>query len=233
MKTYLVLFQFIFVSLVFGQEDIAIKDSMMTRSSAPVSVYTSDYMRKYNRIKKRVVKVYPYALFAADMIDEIENRSQEIEKRRKKNKFYKNAYSDLKANFKYFILDLYTSEGAMLMKLVSRESGMSVYEIAEKFQGKGKAEMFAMMAKIWDQDLKVTFTGESEEDKIINHVIFDIESGLIDFNEEIVIVDKSTYKESQIAYKERVKENHKRQKELRKLKRKSDREIKRKERKIK
>jgi hypothetical protein len=119
------------------------------------------------------------------------------------------------------------------MKLVSRESGMSVYEIAEKFQGKGKAEMFAMMAKIWDQDLKVTFTGESEEDKIINHVIFDIESGLIDFNEEIVIVDKSTYKESQIAYKERVKENHKRQKELRKLKRKSDREIKRKERKIK
>lgn len=207
------------------------EDSLKEYESAAVSVYTADYIKKYNRYKRIIVKVYPYALYSADIIDEIDQNAESINKRRKKNKFYRQSYHDLKEEFKYFILDLYTSEGKMLMKLIHRETGMTVYDISNKYRGRQKAEMFNLMAKIWDQDLHVKFEPEVGDDKIAETVIQDIQSGLITFDDKVVTVDKLTYKEKQKENKIKLKKAKKKRKDYLKRKKKRERQKKKVERK--
>lgn len=186
-------------------------DTILDYESPAVPIYNKEYMRKYRRTKDLVKKVYPYALYAADLLDEINNDVTSIEKRRRKKKFYKAAYDDLKEDFKYVILDMYTSEGQMLLKLVHRETGMSVYEIASKYRGKKNAELFALMGKIWDQDIKSEYDPKGA-DKITEHVIQDIENGIIPFDDEVHLKNKEEFKEANQEHKERVKANKQRRK---------------------
>lgn len=200
---------------VTAQETNNGKDNIRDAKLKPVPVYSSNYMNQYRRAKRLVVKVYPYALYAADLLDEIDQNGERIEKRRKQNKFYKEAYKDLKEDFKYFILDLYTSEGIMLMKLIHRETNLTVYEIAEKYRGKKNAELFQLMGKMWDQDLKIEFKPNSD-DKIVEHVIQDIQNGIIPFDDSVEIVDKESYKENLKEYKDRKKANKKKRRKQKK-----------------
>lgn len=207
-------------------------DTIKEYKSATVPVYTKAYMNKYNRSKRLVMKVYPYALFAADIVDEIENNAAAIEKRRKRKKLYKSAYGDLKENFKYVILDMYTSEGQMLMKLIHRETKMTVYDIASKYRGKSKASVFAVMGKAFDQDIKSKFD-PTGEDKITEHVIRDIDAGVIRFNGEAKMLKKEDYKEKEKKRKERIKKNKKNRKERAKKAKKKKKENKKSEKKKK
>jgi hypothetical protein len=164
-------------------------------------------------------------LHAADIIDEINMNSASIERRRKLNAYYKDSYKNLKENFKYFILDLYTSEGEMLMKLIHRETGMTVYDISSKYRGKKNAEMFNMMAKIWDQNLHVKFDPTYGNDKVAEQVIQDIQAGLVPFKDEIITVTKLEYRDEQRKIRARdkmYKENRKNyDRKMRKKKRES------------
>lgn len=230
MKKIITIIYIIFGTILsYGQIEIWPEDSLKEYEGNTVPIYTQDYMKKYNRMKRLVVKVYPYALYAADLIDEIDHNATKIEKRRKKNRFYKKSYQSLKENFKYFVLDLYRSEGRMLMKLIHRETGMTVYDISSKYRGKSKAEMFSIMAKIWDQDLNIKYNPNAT-DKITEHVITDIQSGRIAFNSEVVTVDKLAYKEQKKSDREQAKINKKNRKEQKKKNRQLKRQKKKAER---
>lgn len=207
MKNFLIISLLLFSGAIVAQENKDIKQ----KDLKPVPVYSYGYMNAYNNAKKLVIKVYPYALYAADLVDQIDNNAESIKKRRQKNKYFKEAYKDLKEDFKFFILDLYTHEGIMLMKLIHRETGMTVYEIAEKYRGKKNAELFQLMGKLWDQDLKIEFDAKGK-DKIVEHVIQDIQAGIIDFDDTVTIVDKQTYKENMKDYRDRKRENKKNRK---------------------
>lgn len=217
----------------FGQLDIWSEDSLKEYEGQIVTVYTKDYLNTYNRMKRLVIKVYPYALHAADIIDEIDENAESMNKRRKQNKFYKESYQQLRDDFKYFILDLYTSEGRMLMKLIHRETGMTVYDISSKYRGKQRAEMFNLMAKVWDQDLHIKFDPSTGDDKITEQVIQDIQSGLIPFNDEVVTVDRLEYRDKKAAEKAGAKRNKKRNKEYVKAQKEKKRQEKRQVRKNK
>lgn len=198
MKKLIILFGVIVFSVTgFSQTISTHPDSLKQYEGPVITVYTKEYLSLYNRMKRMVVKVYPYALHAADIIDEINMNSASIERRRKLNAYYKDSYKTLKENFKYFILDLYTSEGEMLMKLIHRETGMTVYDISSKYRGKKNAEMFNMMAKIWDQNLHVKFDPTTGNDKVAEQVIQDIQAGLVPFNDEIITVTKLEYRDEQ------------------------------------
>lgn len=190
-------------------------DSLKMYESDPVPIYSKDYMRQYNRYKRLIVKVYPYALYASDVLYQLEADSEDLTKQRKKKKFYKQAYQDLKTDFKYVFMDLYTSEGRMLMKLVHRETGMTVYEIAEKYRGKKSAALFNAMGKLWDQDVKIKYDPLGE-DKIAEHVIQDIEAGIVPFDNKVIRVDKEQYRSNKKEHNRRIRENKKRRKKMKK-----------------
>lgn len=197
-------------------------DSLRLYKSEPVPVYTREYMNEYNRLKMVIVKVYPYALYAADVLDEINHNAASIEKRRKQNKFYKNSYQTLRDEFKYVIYELYTNEGRMLMKLIHRETGLTVYEIATAYRGKQNAEVFELMGRIWDQDIHIKYE-PAGKDKIAEHVISDIQKGIVPFKNEVVILNKEEYKVEQQKDKERKAQRKQNTKEHNKKKKEQER----------
>jgi len=220
MKTLLITLVTLFALKTVNAQIFNPQDSLKNYSTNPVPVYPKDYMKKYNWYKRIIEKVYPYALYSADILDEINNNAAAIEKRRKQNNFYKESYQSLKEDFKYFIYELYTDEGIILMKLIHRETKLTVYEIAEKYRGKKNAEVFNMMGKIWDQDIKVKYDPNGD-DKIAEHVILDIQNGIIPFNPEVSPMTKDEWKVEQAEDKARAKKYKAQQKEKRKAERKA------------
>jgi hypothetical protein len=176
-----------------------------------------NYISKYNRELARVRKIYPYALHAAELIDQFETDLSGIDKKRKKKKYSKKAHQMLIEDYNYVIRDLYTSEGVLLMKLIHRETGLTAAQIIERYRGKIRSELYDQLGKIWDQDLDVRYD-PTGVDKLTERIIKDIENNTVAFQKEAKIVTKEEYKKNQKAYKINRKEY---KKELRKEKRKA------------
>jgi len=189
-----------------------------------VAVVDKDFIRDYNILKPRVLKVYPYAIYAANLIDEMNHDLESIEKRRKRTKYTNKFYKQLKADYKYVFLDMYTSEGKVLTKLVARETGLTIYEIVKSYKGQKDAIMFNLMGKVFEQDIKSKYNPQKEY--VLEAIIEDIESGKITFDTTVVKVNKTTFKDKKKTAKQLAKANHKKVKANKKKNRKKKRKKK-------
>ena len=197
-----------------AQEIIHKNDTIPQYLGSPVVVFDKEYQRMYKRYKRIAIKVYPYALQAADVLDKMNNDILSIKKRRKRNKFLRQSYKKLKTDYKYVFLDMYTSEGKILTKLVARETGMTIYDIVRKYRGRKDAAMFNLMGKMFEQDLKTPY--DSKKEYVLEAVIRDIESGKIDFDKTAKTIDKDVYKNKKTEAKKNKKINKKRTKKYKK-----------------
>lgn len=181
---------------------------------------------KYRTALRRVRRVYPLALHAANVIDSLDQEVEKLEKKRKKKKVARQTHKALKNDFKYLLKSLYVSEGVVLSKLIYRETGMTVQEIIDTYKSGTQAVLYTSLASLFDQELDATYDPDGE-DFVLECVIRDIKSGKVDFDPDFDIMDKSQYKEDQAAYKARKKENKKKARERKKVKRKKARKAKR------
>ncbi len=174
-----------------------------------------NFNQKYKRQLRLLKRTYPMAIKAKELINEYESDLADISRRRKQKKYSKQAHQQLKDEFVYNIRDLYTSEGDLLMKLVHRETGMTVNEIIKNYRGSLQTGMYTGLAKIWGNDLNATYDPLGD-DWITEIVIQDIESGRIKFDKTMKKMDKAAYKESMDEYHESRKESKARMKQVKK-----------------
>lgn len=182
-----------------------------------------NFKSKYKRQLNLLIRTYPMAIKAKELIDEYESDLSEIEKKRKQKKYGRKAHAELKEEFAFNIRDLYRSEGGMLMKLVHRETGMTVHQIIEKYRGNTSSGFYTGMAKIWGHDLNDIFNpnNPSSDDWITEIVIQDILSGRIDFDTKMRRMDKAAYKKSMKEYRDGIRDSRKRKRQRQKNKKKS------------
>lgn len=185
----------------FSQEDLAI----LKEQDIQEMRVDRHFNFKYKRQLSLLLRTYPMALEAKALIDQYEADLAEIEKSRKQKKYSKEAHKNLKEEFSFNIRDLYKSEGEMLMKLVHRETGMTVSEIIKSYRGGFQNSVYSNMAKLWGHDLDAKYDPLGE-DWITEIVLQDIESGRIQFDTTMRKMDKASYKESMRAYRSDRKE---------------------------
>jgi hypothetical protein len=106
------------------------------------------------------------------------------------------------------IRDLYQSEGKLLMKLINRETGMTVDEIIRKYRNNFQAGIYNTMATLFSQDLKIKYDPKGE-DKLIEKIIQDIKNESVFFDETYKKVTKEEYKEGMKVYRADKKESRK------------------------
>jgi hypothetical protein len=162
----------------------------------------------YNFYLKRVQKLYPYALYAANVLEELDNELAELDKKRQIKKTSKERQKELFDEFNYMIRDLYQSEGKLLMKLINRETGMTVDEIIRKYRNNFQAGIYNTMATLFSQDLKIKYDPKGE-DKLIEKIIQDIKNESVFFDETYKKVTKEEYKEGMKVYRADKKESRK------------------------
>lgn len=128
----------------------------------------------YRKLKKRTLKVYPYAKLASHKLDSIYDDLEGISKKRKRRKYIKAVENWIKTDLTQDLKKLTRWEGRILSKLIYRETQISTYQIVKELKGGFHAFIWQGMAKIYDNNLKTTYQPlVDKEDKMIEHIILE------------------------------------------------------------
>jgi hypothetical protein len=128
--------------------------------------------KKYNILKRRVLKVYPFAISAKEKLMNIEVGLDSIPKRRHKKRYTKEVAKWVKEEYADRLKNLTMSEGKILVKLIYRETNTTSYEIVKSYRGRFNAFFWQIMAKFWDNNLKTEYDPvNNSEDMLIEHIL--------------------------------------------------------------
>lgn len=134
--------------------------------------------RQMDRLSKRVVKVYPYAKVAGDLMQEYDRQLSLMTHEKDRKEYLKVAEDELKAEFEGEITNMSVNDGLVLIKLIDRETGDTSFELIKELKGGFNAFMWQTVARLFGSNLKTEYDPEGE-DKMIEEIVQMIEDGEI------------------------------------------------------
>ena len=167
----------------FNDLDVLIKvegDSVAAKSIklSEVTVYPKlefenvDEKIKYYNIKRKTLKVYPYAILASKRLEELNRRLPMIKSKTQKKRYTKIVEKFIEKEFSEELKKLTRTEGQILIKLVHRETGQTVYKLIKKLRNVFRAFSYNSLAKIFKISIKTEFDPVNvQEDVIIEDVL--------------------------------------------------------------
>ena len=180
--TLTIIFISIFSFTIYAQDKLLIAefiivdgDTMYISKVPEIEVLAfkdNNEKRKYFILKRRVVKVYPYALAAKEKLMSIQKVLDSIPKKRQKKRHTKEIAKWVKQEYTDSLKNLTMSEGKILVKLIYRETRTTSYEIVKSYRGRFNAFFWQTMAKFWDNNLKTKYDPvNNREDMFIEHIL--------------------------------------------------------------
>jgi hypothetical protein len=137
-----------------------------------LSFKNKEEQKKYYILKRRVLKVYPYALAAKTKLQGIQVGLDSIPKRRHKKRYTKEIARWVKEEYADRLKNLTMKEGKILVKLIYRETNTTSYEIVKSYRGRFNAVFWQTMAKLWDNNLKTEYDPVNKrQDMLIEHIL--------------------------------------------------------------
>lgn len=139
-------------------------------------------------LKRRVYRTYPYAKITADKLVQINATMAKLKTNKEKKKYLKIVESYLQEEFEPKLKKMSRKDGQILVKLISRQTGNSTFDLIKDYKSGWKAFWSNNTAKLFDINLK-------EEYKPFNRVEdFYIESILISGFQEGLLVEQKPAK---------------------------------------
>lgn len=133
--------------------------------------------RQYYRLVHNFSKVYPYALVARHLVEEVDSTIvADNLKRGKREKYISRMQKELFEVFEQPMRNLTVSQGALLMRLIDREVGKSSFNIIKDYKNGMAAGFWQGIAKLFGTDLKKPYDPEGE-DKPTEELVQKWESG--------------------------------------------------------
>lgn len=119
---------------------------------------------KFNQLKKNLLVVYPYAVRASTLYNELNEALSEKNKRKDQRKYIKQKQNELEKEFTEPLKNLTTTQGELLVKLISRYTGKSVYELISDYKNPMSAFLWNGAGKMWGYHLKEVYKPEDNRD---------------------------------------------------------------------
>lgn len=130
-----------------------------------------DY-KKYLILKRKTRKVYPYAKMAADTLIKLVIDLQDMKKKRHRKKYIKNMQRFMEDRFTPELKKLTRTEGQILVKLIHRQTGITMYELIKEYRSGFKAFVYDRTAHLFNISLKKKFKPyEQYEDYLIEDIL--------------------------------------------------------------
>lgn len=145
-----------------------IKNDSLTISLDEVFVldrrkFTSENERKYYYwYYKKVQKAYPFAQIAADTLLVINNELEGIKSNRKRKKKIKEIQKFMEGEFSDQLKKLTKTEGRILIKLVHRQTGQTMYDLIKEYRSGWKAFWYNSTATMFRLSLKDQYEPQIE-----------------------------------------------------------------------
>ncbi len=133
-----------------------------------------DYNAKlrYYILRRKTIKVYPYAKMAAERLVELNDSISKITKRRHQKRYTKEVQKFIEEEFSAELKKLTRTEGQILVKLINRQTGDTAFDLVKELRSGWRAFWYNTTAKIFDISLKEEFHPENvHEDYLIEDIL--------------------------------------------------------------
>lgn len=177
-------------------------DSILQSSIALDEVYIfgklkfSSYKDKlrYYILRRKTIKVYPYAKLAAERLVELNDSLAKITKNRKRKKYTKEVQKYIEGEFSEELKKLTRTEGQILVKLIYRQTGITAFNLVKELRNGWRAFWYNTTAKLFKISIKEEYHPEAvHEDYLIEDILQRaFMSGRLDRQESVLDYDYAT-----------------------------------------
>lgn len=133
---------------------------------------SAEARKKYYQIKRKVIKVYPYAVLAGERLDSLNMRLDVLKTNRSRNKAVRRYQDFLEYRFEPELRKLTRSEGQILSKLIHRETGLTVYQLIKTYRNTLSAWTWAATGSFYDISIRQPYDPlANEDDKLVETIL--------------------------------------------------------------
>ncbi len=120
--------------------------------------------RKYYKLVYRFARVYPYAEASGGLRRIVDstiaaNNYTRFQREQYINKVQKDLFKDFEGALRHMTI----TQGALLLKLIDRETGMPPYTVIKEYKNGAAAGFWQAVAKLFENDLKSEYDPEGED----------------------------------------------------------------------
>ena len=126
--------------------------------------------RRYSRLEKRVLKVWPYAAYAGQMMDTLERELPGLPDNKARKSLIASREDALKARFEGELRRMTVREGILLIRLIDRQAERTTFGVVQELKGRLSAFMWQGLARLFGHDLKSEYD-PAGADAPIEHII--------------------------------------------------------------
>lgn len=128
--------------------------------------------KEYLITRRRVYKVYPYAVLAAERMEKVDDLLETLPNKRSRRIYLRRAQKFMQEEFTDTLKTFTRSEGRILFKLIYRQTGQTAFELVKEYRSGWNAFWFNTAASIYDLTMKQTYNPyEEKEDYYIEDVL--------------------------------------------------------------
>lgn len=127
---------------------------------------------RYLILRRKTIKVYPYAKLAAERLESMNARMATLTKNRYKKRYTKRVQKYIEGEFSDELKKLSRTEGQILVKLIHRQTGTTAFDLIKELRSGWRAFWYNTTASMFDISLKREFDPWNEkEDYLIEDIL--------------------------------------------------------------
>ena len=141
-----------------------ISPSVVTgRRRKKIKHYGREWRQQY-RLIWNFNKIYPYALVGRKLMRQVDSTiAAGSLDGRERDKYIKEVEKELLRLFEKDIRQMTISQGFLLVRLVDRECGTTVYDLIKNYEGSVAAGFWNLVGKLFEQDLKSHYDPDGKD----------------------------------------------------------------------
>jgi len=127
---------------------------------------------RYLILRRKTIKVYPYATLAAERLDALNKRLERYKKNSDKRRYTRMIQKYIEGEFSDELKKFTRTEGQILVKLIHRQTGLTTFDLVKKLRNGWRAFWYNTTASMFNISLKKEFDPMNEkEDYLIEDIL--------------------------------------------------------------
>lgn len=138
----------------------------------PLRFRDREELKLYLLLRRRVLRVYPYAKLAAERLEVLNQRLSELDSKRSRKKYLKRLEKFVYEEFEEELKRLSKSQGRILIRLIHRQTGSTTFDLVKELRNGWKAFFYQTTASLFKLSLKDEYNPEEVlEDYLIEDIL--------------------------------------------------------------
>lgn len=155
-------------------------DSIFVMSLLPVKISARrtfkdlDEQKQFWKYTRAARNVYPYALQAISLYEDIQDETQGMNKHKRK-RYIRREHKEMKEDMTETLKNLSKTEGKVLIKMIESQLHKPFYDVIRETRGGTTAVYWNTLGKLWGYDLKEGY--QPGADVLLDEVLLDYDFG--------------------------------------------------------